>query len=490
MRQALEQFKMNQEQFQKNVERTLELLKQVQLEQRMDQLVKMAESLRDQQEKITKNLKQDNTITTENFKELADRQKRQTNSTNNLEKNLEDFLNEPRLDKFKDSKMSLEMARGQMKSSGMRNKVKSAEQNMNGGNKNESSKSSEQLSEEFEKLKSTLAKAQEQMLNQSKKDIQEKMQAITQKMLNLSYEQERLARETDKASTLNDSFKDLSVEQAHTLENFQKMVSDLVQLSKETFFIQPGISRSLGKSQTGMNKTLDELSERDKSQASRYQSQALSGLNEGLLQMIQSMSQLAQSQSGTGFEQFMEQLQKMAGAQGGINDQTLGLGQGGQNNGQYSMQQQAEMQRLAAEQAALRDALQKMSDEMGSRQDVMGRLGELAGKMDEVVQDLEVILARRGPDLKTIERQRQILSCMLDAQKSIHERELSKKRKAEQAKDYRVIDPGDLKNLTDIERKKLQDALQRTRSEGYQNDYQKLIEAYFKALMQIRTEKN
>ena len=104
----------------------------------------------------------------------------------------------------------------------------------------------------------------------------------------------------------------------------------------------------------------------------------------------------------------------------------------------------------------------------------------------EVVQDL----LSKNVNPKTIERQRQILSRMLDAQKSIHERELSKKRKAEQAKDYRVIDPGDLKNLTDIERKKLQDALQRTRSEGYQNDYQKLIEAYFKALMQIRTEKN
>jgi len=72
----------------------------------------------------------------------------------------------------------------------------------------------------------------------------------------------------------------------------------------------------------------------------------------------------------------------------------------------------------------------------------------------------------------------------------VREREFSKKRKAELAKDYQVINPGELRNLTDLEKKKLQDALKRSLNEGYQRDYQKLIEAYFKMLIQEQTEKN
>ena len=150
------------------------------------------------------------------------------------------------------------------------------------------------------------------------------------------------------------------------------------------------------------------------------------------------------------------------------------------------MQQQGEMQRLAGEQAALQEALEKMSNEMGSRQDIMGRLGELGSKMDEVVQDL----LKQNVDRETIDRQREILSRMLDAQKSVQEREYSKKRKAESAKKYIAIDPGTLKNLSDLQKKRLQDALKKSLNEGYQSDYQNLIELYFKQLIQQQNENN
>ena len=150
------------------------------------------------------------------------------------------------------------------------------------------------------------------------------------------------------------------------------------------------------------------------------------------------------------------------------------------------MQQQGEMQRMAGEQAALREALEKMSNEMGSRQDIMGRLGELGSKMDEVVQDL----IKQNVNRETIDRQREILSRMLDAQKSVREREYSKKRKAETAKKFMAIDPGALKNLSDLQQKKLQEALKKSINEGYQSDYQNLIELYFKQLIQQENENN
>jgi hypothetical protein len=122
--------------------------------------------------------------------------------------------------------------------------------------------------------------------------------------------------------------------------------------------------------------------------------------------------------------------------------------------------------------------MQKMNDQMGNRDDGLGRLGEMGGQMEEVVEDL----LNMNVDRKTIDRQRQILSRMLDAQKSVREREYSKKRKAEQAKQYIARDPGALENPEDEQLKAIQDALKQALREGYGPDYQKLIEAYFKML--------
>ena len=98
--------------------------------------------------------------------------------------------------------------------------------------------------------------------------------------------------------------------------------------------------------------------------------------------------------------------------------------------------------------------------------------------MDEVIKDMLADNINR----KTIERQRQILSRMLDAQKSVREREYSKKRKAEQAKNYLAVDPKELKDSQDLRLKKLQEALNKALSEGYHSEYQELINAYFKEL--------
>jgi lipoate synthase len=227
-----------------------------------------------------------------------------------------------------------------------------------------------------------------------------------------------------------------------------------------------------------MAESLSHLGERRNQQASRHQMQAMQGLNEAAQGLQRSLSQLSGSASGTGFEQFMEQMQKMAGMQGQINEGTMNLFQRQGNQGKFSLAQQGEMRRLAARQRAVQQAMQELNNKMGNRDDVLGRLGELSGDMEEVVEDLLNLKV----DRKTIDRQRQILSRMLDAQKSVREREYSKKRKAEQAKPFIAKDPGEFSDLQDAEYQAIQDALKQALKEGYGPDYQKLIEAYFKSL--------
>jgi len=92
-------------------------------------------------------------------------------------------------------------------------------------------------------------------------------------------------------------------------------------------------------------------------------------------------------------------------------------------------------------------------------------------------------------DRKTIERQQNILSRMLDAQKSVREREYSRKRKAEVGKEYARQSPSELAETVDEKKAKLRKELKQALEEGYSIDYEKLIEEYFRNLNES-VEKN
>ena len=122
---------------------------------------------------------------------------------------------------------------------------------------------------------------------------------------------------------------------------------------------------------------------------------------------------------------------------------------------------------------------------MGERRDVLGRLNELGGDMDAVIEELKA----QNIDRSVIERQEKILSRLLDAQKSIREKEYSRKRKAEYEKQQVKSPPELQKDLIQKEdwlRKELLEALE----EGYSQEYKELIRKYFESLYKESSAQN
>jgi len=476
VKKALEEFKLNQEAFSRNLDRTLELFKQVQLEQQIDQLVQQAEKLRENQEKISEMLNSENEDTRRTAENM---QNSQRDLMSALERQMERALQQEQLAKFPQSRERLEQSAEQMQQEQWQEQSEQTAQNIRRNQRAQAQQQSQKMQQQFAGLQQNMTQALQQMQQQHKQNVQQQMARITRNMLDLSHQQERVREKTSTASEVNDDIRDAAREQSQVQQNLQKVIGDMINLSKETFFMNPDMNRNMASAHSSMQQSLDHLSERQSRQAAGDQQQAMAALNRSVRMMQQAMAQMAGAQSGTGFEQFMEQLQQMAGAQGGINNETMNMfGQGQGEGGQLSMQQQAEAQRLAARQRALQQAMQEMGEEMGNRGDVLGRLNELSEDMEEVVQDL----LQQDVSRKTIERQQQILSRMLDAQKSVREREFSKKRKAESAKEYQARDPRTLGESEIADQKALQDALRRALSEGYHGDYQELIKAYFEAL--------
>ena len=477
VQKALEKFKLNQEAFKESIERTMALLEQVKLEQHIDRLVQKAKMLKEQQEKISKKLEKQS-LGEKDRKNLRNIQKQQEDNLHSLQRDLENVLKNPLLAKYEKTENLLNEESEKLQQGAMQQNSMDIEQNIAENKQNEAKEKSVDLQKQMQKMQKNLQEAQRKMGEQSKAEVQKEMLSVMKQLLELSMEQEKLYKQTKRSSDYTIKQRELAEKQSEILNNFKKTTSSVVELSKKTFFMDKNIGRSLANAQKGMQKSLNGLTENGQgSQAARDQQSAMAGLNDSFMKMQSSMGKLSESSSGTGFEEFMKQLQDMAQKQGEINDQSLNLIRGNKNGGQLpSWQQKA--QRLAQEQRAVQEALEKMAEEMGNRKDMLGRIGDAAGDMEEVIQDL----LKNNVNPKTIERQRQILSRLLDAQRSAQQREYSKKRKAQAAEKYYSRDPGAVKNQYDLNRKHLEDALNRALKEGYNQDYKNLIKTYFKTL--------
>jgi hypothetical protein len=177
---------------------------------------------------------------------------------------------------------------------------------------------------------------------------------------------------------------------------------------------------------------------------------------------------------------FFQQMEQMAQKQMGLNQQTQDL----LNKGQLSMEQQAAMARLAAEQEALRKMVEELAKSFGRRSDILGRMEGMNKDMEEVVKDLQKNVSR-----ETIRRQERILNRLLDAQQSVRRRDFSRRRQSRTGVDIVRPGPASLPRAEDREDQLRRDIL-RIAKEGYTQDYQKVIRKYFELLMRKRNITN
>jgi len=128
------------------------------------------------------------------------------------------------------------------------------------------------------------------------------------------------------------------------------------------------------------------LAQRNGLGAAQQQQQAMKSLNETAMAIHQSMKQMRSSGSASGYEQFLEQMQKMAGKQQGINNQSMQLAMGQM----AAAAQQGLLKRLLQEQKQVRKSMQELMNEMKrSGEKGLGDMGGIAQEMDEVLKDLE-----------------------------------------------------------------------------------------------------
>ncbi len=476
LREAMEKVAASQEDFLKGMERTLNLLKKLQTEQKLDESITKAQDLLRRQQELNQQVSE--SPREQSGKKYAEEQDAIRQDTESLADELQQL--QEAMKEFPQMPQEEVGAVQNKLQEGVSPQMQQASTELQQGKMQSANQKGQQASQSLREAVDALQQAQEQMSEEEKKRIMQALRRSSHDLLNLSKQQEALMEETQGADRNTPGINDMADKQQDLASGLNRVTSQLYDLSQSTFFVTPDVGKALGKASGGMQESLQGLESRDPGKSAKNQQNAMAGLNEAVSSLRNSMQSMSGAQSGIGFDEMMQRMLGMSGQQQQINQQTSQLGQ----QGGLSPQQQAEAGRLAREQAAVRKSLQQLMQEAGNNSDLLGDLNQVSKDMEDVVKELMNFKV----DRPTQERQQQILSRLLDAQRSMQDRDYSKKRKAETGKTYEVASPLPLRTQAN-NKDDLRNELLKAMKESYSKDYKDLIQKYFEALAERDLER-
>ena len=463
MEAALEEFQAAMEDFEKSVERTLEIFKQVEIEQKMEELTTRLNDLAERQEQLTSDLEQgiDENAAQQEEKIASDFDKAQE-----LAEDLENLLNQSE-DLSSESVQDLQQ---QMNQEQIEENLDQAASMMQKGEMSQASPPAEKAKKSLQKMAEQSQQMQAGMQQQMMEEVLSEFRSALLKTLRLSQAQEALEKPTAQTSRQSSLLRDYADTQMGLMQGLQQLAAEMTELGNKTFAVSPALGKSMGAVQAQMQEAIKQFEARNPRSSAKAQSLARESLNKMARQIANSMESLEQSGEASGFSEYMKQLQQMAGQQQGLNQQTMM---------QMGMGSPSMMQQLARQQMQLREALSQIEQGMGSDSRMLGDLGKIGDEMEAVARELRA----KRPSQKIHEQQERILNRLLDAQRSATERDYSKKRKSETGSSNPLwTGKGSLPDDLGEARNQLYEELIFSLKQSYSREEQALIREYFNRL--------
>ncbi|MFN3872260.1 MAG: DUF4175 family protein [Ignavibacterium sp.] len=492
MRQTLEQLNRNmtqdqmknmqidEEKFRKSIERTMNLLKRIQIEQKIDEMLKRTERMNEKQEELSKQTEKSNPNDQKENENLSKQQDEISKELDNLENTMKDLK-----DKMQDMsdvpKEELDKLMEEFEKQQNEQLSKQASQNLKQGQKQNAQKNQKQLSNNMKQMQQMMQQMKDQMMQQNQMQTFTDMMRIIDNLLSLSKKQEELKNQSQKLDPNSSQYQTLAQQQNEIKNNLNKLLEQLAQLSQKTFAVTPEMGKALGLANKNMEQSLGNMQNRNPKNSAMFQQEAMGNMNQAIMMMKSQLESMMQGGSGQGgMMSLLQQLQQLSGQQMTLNNMTQMLQQMQQGN--LSQEQQAQLQRLAQQQQLIQKSLEQLNKEAkesGESKKIPANLENIAKQMQEVITDMQT--EKLTDDL--IQKQERILSKLLDAQRSINERDFEQERKSETGKNIVRQSPADV-NLLKQKKDSLKEEIDKAIREGYNKDYEELIRRYFELIQQ------
>ncbi|MBU2626778.1 MAG: hypothetical protein KKG33_14580 [candidate division Zixibacteria bacterium] len=475
---ALDQFDMSLEDIMKNIERAIAQLKQVQVDQMMQDMIRQAEEILKSQQNVNSLAEKSKSS---DLPKAAPKEQNVRNSMEDLKKRadeLESLMNEAQMSDNPDANKFCSAT----KQSGAEQPMEEMIANMNQSDKENSNESGEQAEAKLQDMLSQMQDSQAALSMSMGAEMAQKMRKALDDIFYLNDKQEELYNDVTAYSGPSAELREIAEDQ-QKLQNHAEWLEDyLFELSKQSVFMQKQIDKLMQFCMSQMSQSTKALTEMNGMSSINAQTEAMYSLNQASRMIIESLNSQKQCNSTCNKpnDNMFKKMGQMCNKQKRINQKSEGMC----NNPNQSGQGKQAMERLAAEQEAIRKSMQQLQQEAGDKKQIQGRLENLADEMKEVVEALE----EGGIGEKTLERQKKIYQRMLDFQLSMERQDYSEVRQAERTDQFLRKGPDQLDETAIVGSESYEKRMQEFLDEGYPPEYESIIKDYFKAIMEVNKQ--
>lgn len=510
-RDKMNEIQNNSKNLEEDLERTLELFKKLQFDMKLEENIEQLQKEIDDQEALNQETEKGEKTNEELAKEQKGEQEdiedlkeqlEKLNELNQERKNPESLpkdLNEELEEIQEEQKKAEEALQEQQEGNQEQNQEGNEQEKNESGEQQEgkqqqnaqqqqqqqqrqnASKPQKRATQKMKEVKQSLQSMQSNMQMQQMQENLEHLRDLVDNLVTLSFNQEELMNQFKEIGQGDPRYVPLSQRQLKLKDDSRIIQDSLVSLSQRVFQISSFVMRELGEMNRQMDGAVETLKDKRISQAVGKQQFAMTSINNLALlldDVLQQMQQQMANQMGAGKGQPNQKNNPSLGAglselQQKLSEQIQELKKSGKSGRELS----EELARLASQQERLRNALENFETGLEGN-----KLGEKIDRLIEQMEENEWDLINKNINEETIERQKEILTRLLEAENSMQERGEDEERKGRTAIDYDLAIPESLNEYLKAKEKEIE--LLRTIPAKLNPYYKKETNKYFKRIKQ------
>ena len=484
--EKMDQMKAGNEKTEKELDRMLELMKKLELEQKVQEVIDKLNKLAEKQEKLAEQVGQKN----EQDKQLEEKQQKLKEDFQQAKKDVKDIEQ-----KSKEADTEAKTDEAQKEMDKAEQDLNDAEQDLQKQDNQSASKNQKSAAKNMKSAADKLAQMQQKMQQEQQAEDMATLRQLLKNILTISFDQEKLMAQLKTININNPKYPDMMKEQARIRENSEMVEDSLYALAKRVFKIKSFVTKQITEINRNLNLSISEMEARNTYKAGGNQQFVMTGLNNLALMLSETQQQMQMSQqSGDpkdgspkmmcnkpgGGKPNMSQMQKQLGDKiSQLAEQMKKDGQNpnGQQQGQGNKKYSKEFAEMAAQQAALRNMLQQLEgQENKDGKGSLGNLGDLAKKMEKNETDL----VNKRITGEMLRRQQEISVRLLEVEKAQRERGEKEERESNAGKELLRQIPPSLENYLKQQRNATE--LYKTVPPTLKPFYKGLSEKYFKTI--------
>lgn len=477
--EMMEQMENNDEQMEMEMDRLLELYKNLEVEKEMKEQMEKLEELAEKQEALAEETDKKEEPTPED-------EKKQEELTEEFEKLKEEMKEtQEKNEELERPKETPSDSEEQMED--IQEDMEQSQEEMEQQDSKGASKSQKSAAQKMQKMAGAMQAAMEGGEQEQAEEDIKAVRQLLEDLVDMSFDQEDLINNIEVTKPTTPRYVDLIQEQFRLKNDFVMIEDSLVALAKRNDKIETYVLDKVAEVKTDINESIDLLEERKTPQGISSQRSTMTNVNDLALMLNESLQNMQQSMSAgmPGSQMCNKPGGKGQGKSGKVPMDKISEGQQGVGEALQKMMGDKEggkgnsskdFAKAAAKQAAMRKALEEMAKQQGEQGQNTKELQEIIDQMNKIEEDL----VNKRLDGELLKRQQEIKTRLLEAEKAERQREYDNKRKAEVGQDQKRELPPSLKAY--LKQREAEVELYKTISPSLRPYYKYLVDEYFREL--------